>query len=85
MVTVQGHLLRIVGDGRNLSDRDGAECEQTDVEVPRTLAGKLWANQSYSGELVDWVKDKFGIELEIVKKCVGSLLVDALRQGRLTS
>jgi putative transposase len=31
---------------------------------------KLWADQNYSGELVEWVKEQFGIELEIVKKLV---------------
>ena len=29
---------------------------------------KIWADSSYSGKLLSWVKEAFGIDLEIVKR-----------------
>lgn len=77
-----GHPLRILGERKNLSGRDGAARGQVEAEVRLSLAGEWWANQSGSGELMGWIKGQVGIEREIAEECVDSVLADALRRVR---
>lgn len=67
LVDTQGFPLVVKVHAANIQDRDGA------VEVLAKAANKfsklslIWADGGYRGELVDWVKDYLGLNLEIVK------------------
>jgi transposase len=52
----------------NIQDRDGAKLVLKDVKRDHPLLEKVWADGAYRGELIGWVKQLTGIELEIVKR-----------------
>ena len=67
LVDSMGLLLRVLVQPADMYDGDGGkELLERYVRDFPTLK-KLWADSHYSG-LVDWARDKFGIELEIVRK-----------------
>jgi len=61
-------LLACVVHPGDIQDRDGAKLvlEKLGQRFPRLQ--KIWADQAYSGQLVEWVKDRWGWVLEIVKR-----------------
>jgi putative transposase len=68
LVDTDGRLLCVIVTPADLSDREGAECVLNAIAATLPRLAKLWADQNYAGELIEWVKDEFGLELEIVKK-----------------
>ena len=52
----------------DIQDRDGAKLVLADLigRMPRLV--RLWADGGYAGQLVDWVREQLGCELEIVKR-----------------
>jgi putative transposase len=52
----------------DIQDRDGARLvlEPLIGKLPRLR--KLWGDGGYAGQLVDWVRERTGWELEIVKR-----------------
>jgi putative transposase len=54
--------------GRNIQDRDGARQVLEKVNGTLSLLILIWADGSYFGQLVDWVKASCGWILEIVKR-----------------
>ena len=68
LVDTQGHLLAVLVHAADVNDREGARwLLQVARRYWRTLQ-KLWADQGYTGDLADWLRAEFGIELEIVAK-----------------
>ena len=64
-----GHLLAVLVEAANRGDRDGARWVFAWVRKRWPDLRKLWADQGYSGEdLADWLRDEYGIELEVVEK-----------------
>lgn len=55
-----------------VQDRDGARLvlDRLREKVAEALArlARIWADGGYGGELVDWVKEKLAVVLEIVKR-----------------
>ena len=65
-------ILGLVITPADVSDRAAAQpLIQAVVDEQERLA-KLWADQNYSGELVDWANGFENFELEIVKRPEGA-------------
>jgi transposase len=69
LVDTQGHLLAVVVEAAHRGDRDGARWLLAWVSKRWPELRKLWADHGYSGpELAAWLKEQYGIDLEIVEK-----------------
>ena len=68
VVDTLGLLLAVVVHAANVQDRDGAKLvlAQARARCPRLQL--LWADGNYAGQLIDWVREKCGWVLEIVKR-----------------
>jgi putative transposase len=68
LVDTLGLLLMVIVSSASLSDRDGAVqlFNATDGALPRLR--RVWADQNYAGELVEWVKRLFSFVLDIVRR-----------------
>jgi len=68
LVDTLGLLLVIVVLAANVQDRDGAKqvVAQAEGRFPRLRI--IWADGSYAGQLIGWVKQRTGWLLEIVKR-----------------
>jgi putative transposase len=67
-VDTLGHLLAVLVHAADVNDREGARwLLYVSRRWWRTLQ-KLWADQGYTGELGPWLREQYGIELEIVSR-----------------
>jgi putative transposase len=68
LVDTLGLVLLVVVLAANVQDRDGAKVlvERVQGRVPRLQI--IWADGSYTGPLVEWVKQRTGWLLQIVKR-----------------
>jgi len=68
LVDTLGLLLVLVVLAANVQDRDGAKqvVAQAEGRFPRLRI--IWADGSYAGQLIGWVKQRTGWLLEIVKR-----------------
>ena len=55
----------------DVNDREGARWVIVRACGPWRTLQKLWADQGYTGDLADWLREKYGIDLEIVLKAAG--------------
>ncbi len=68
LVDTLGLLLMVIVSSAALPDRDGAVqlFNATDGTLPRLK--RVWADQSYAGQLVEWVQHLFAFVLDIVRR-----------------
>jgi len=68
LVDTLGLLLMVIVTSASVADRDGAVqlFDATDGVLPRLK--RVWADQSYAGELVEWVHHFFAFVLDIVRR-----------------
>lgn len=68
LVDTLGLVVGVLVHEANIQDRDGAKKLLSKVinKLPRLQL--IWADGGYSGKLIDWVKSKFNLVLEIVKR-----------------
>jgi transposase len=68
VVDTEGHVLGVLVVPADWSEQEGGRAllAQLVPHLPRLL--KLWADQGYRGELVSWLRETFGVELEIVTR-----------------
>ncbi len=68
LVDTLGLLLMVIVTSASVADRDGAVqlFDATDGVLPRLK--RVWADQSYAGELVEWVHRFFAFMLDIVRR-----------------
>jgi len=52
----------------SIQDRDGAKLVLASLLGKTPRLKRLWADGGYAGQLVDWVREQLGCELEIVKR-----------------
>jgi putative transposase len=52
----------------DIQDRDGAKLVLASLLGKTPRLKRLWADGGYAGQLVDWVREQLGCELEIVKR-----------------
>ena len=64
----QGLLVDAVVHSASIQDRDGARILLRHAERAMGAIEKIYADGGYAGKLIGWVKKKFGIALEIVKR-----------------
>ena len=69
LVDTLGLLMKVIVTAGNVQDRDGAKrlLEGLPEEAMKRLK-LIWADGSYRGDLIDWVKNLFGWTLQIVEK-----------------
>jgi putative transposase len=67
-VDTDGRLLELAVLPADVQDREGAKRLLEKVKDRFLRLSHLWADGSYTGPLVEWVKQRFGWTLEIVKK-----------------
>lgn len=63
-----GFLLLSDVHPANEQDRDAAGPLLVDLTRAFPTLRHLWADAGYAGELVEWVRDELGLELEIVRR-----------------
>ncbi len=68
LVDTAGNLLNVVVHRANLPDRDGAYFVLEDITTLAPELQLIWADQAYTGALIDDVQSQHGITLEIVAK-----------------
>lgn len=68
LVDTQGLVLKVKATGAHLPERTGAKqlLEPLAGQFPRLQI--VWADQAFSGDMEDWVKQKLGCHLEIVRR-----------------
>lgn len=68
IVDCLGFILAIHVHPANIQDRDGAKPTMKKLEGLYPLLTLMLADGGYRGQLIDWVREEFGLELEIVKR-----------------
>lgn len=63
-----GLILKVIVHKADIQDRDGAKLLLDKAENFFSKLKLIWADGGYAGQLILWVKEKFNIELEIVKR-----------------
>src|SRR3954454_11631374 len=68
LVDTEGHVLGGLVVPADWTEQEGGRAllAQLVPHLPRLL--KVWADQGYRGELVTWLRETFGVELEIVTR-----------------
>jgi putative transposase len=68
LVDTEGLVLAVTVHEASIADRDGAKLLLEKVggdRLPRMQ--KIWADRGYNGQIGEWIKERFGWALEIVK------------------
>ncbi len=68
LVDPLGLLLKVVVHPANLQDREGARLVLAGVGRQFPRLGHLWADQAYTGQLLDWIAAELGWTVEIVQR-----------------
>jgi putative transposase len=69
LVDSDGRLLQVLVHPANIPEREGARMLLEELRFPPMRLKKIWADAGYSGpEFAQWVKQKHGVEVEIVSK-----------------
>jgi putative transposase len=68
LVDTLGLVLRVVVHPANLQDRDGARLVLTGLEQPFPRLHHLWADQAYTGKLLEWIEQELGWSVEVVER-----------------
>lgn len=68
LVDVEGHLLAVLVEAADRTDRDGARWLLRAFDQRWTTLQKLWADHAYNGDLAEWVRAAYGIDLEVVER-----------------
>lgn len=77
LVETEGLVIGVAVHEANIADRDGAKLlvEKVGDQLPRME--KLWADRGYNGKIGEWMKERLGWTLEIVKPPRGWVRVPA--------
>jgi putative transposase len=68
LVDTLGLLLKVVVHPANLQDRDGARLVLAGLQHAFPRLQHLWADQTYTGDLLEWIKTHLGWTVEIVER-----------------
>jgi putative transposase len=68
LVDTEGHLLAVIVHAADVDDREGARWLFAYVTPQWPQLRKVWADQDYTGDLAAWLRQQYGIDLEIVVK-----------------
>jgi len=68
LVDTHGHLLAVLVERADIADRDGARWVFQAIDHHWTALAKVWADQAYNGDLAEWLRAVYGIDLEVVER-----------------
>jgi putative transposase len=68
VVDTLGLLLKVVVHPANLQDRDGAQLVLAGLPERFPRLRHLWADQGYTGPLLDWISEHLGWTVEVVAR-----------------
>jgi putative transposase len=68
LVDTLGLLLKVIVHPANLQDRDGARLVLAGLKQTFPRLQHLWADQAYTGELLEWIQIHLGWTVEIVER-----------------
>ncbi|SDU42654.1 putative transposase [Desulfobacula phenolica] len=68
LVDVDGRIIGATVHEGNIQDRDGAKLLLEKLEDKYPSLKLIWADDAYSGKLIQWVKENIDLDLEIVKR-----------------
>ena len=68
LVDTLGLLLKVVVHPANMQDRDGAKLVLAHLRRQFPRLRHLWADQGYTGPIVDWIKEQLGWIVEVVER-----------------
>lgn len=68
LVDTEGNLLQVVVHRANIQERDGAYFVLDDIIDAYPRLQKIWADQAYTGDIIDTLRRRYNIILEIVAK-----------------
>jgi putative transposase len=68
LVDTLGLLLKVIVHPANVQDRDGARLVLAGLQQRFPRLRHLWADQAYTGLIVDWIKEHLGWTVEIVER-----------------
>jgi putative transposase len=83
LVDTEGHLLAVVVHAADVNDREGARGVFAYVAPRWPERRKAGADQGYTGELSAWLRQQYGIDLEIVAKAAAQVGFTALPRRRV--
>src|SRR5215203_5353579 len=67
LVYTEGLVLGAVVHEANIADRDGAKLLLAKISEGLPRMEKVWAERAYNGKIGEWIKERLGWTLEIVK------------------
>lgn len=68
LVDTMGLLLRVVVHPANVQDRDGARLVLAGLGQRFPRLHHLWADQGYTGKLLEWIEQELGWSVEVVER-----------------
>jgi putative transposase len=68
LVDTLGLLLKVVVHPANLQDREGAKLVLAGLQRRFPRLRHLWADQAYTGPILDWIKEQVGWTVEVVER-----------------
>jgi putative transposase len=68
LVDTQGHVLAVLVTAADMGDRAAARWLFRDHVGRWPTVRKVWADQGYTGDLADELRDQYGIDFEVVGK-----------------
>jgi putative transposase len=68
LVDTLGLLLKVVVHPANVQDRDGARLVLRGLQRRFPRLRHRWADQAYTGPLLDWIKQQVGWTVEVVER-----------------
>jgi putative transposase len=71
LVDTEGHLLAVLVEAADRTDRDGARWVFRAIDQRWTTLQKIWADHAYNGDLAAWLRAAYGIDLEVVEHAPG--------------
>jgi putative transposase len=67
LVDTEGLVIGAVVHEANIADRDGAKLLLAKISEGLARMEKVWAERGYNGKIGEWIKERLGWALEIVK------------------
>ena len=67
LVDTEGLVIGAVVHEANIADRDGAKLLLAKIGEGLPRMEKVWADRGYNGKIGEWIKERLGWALEIVK------------------
>jgi putative transposase len=67
LVDTEDLVIGVRVHGANIADRDGAKLLLAKIGAGLGRMEKVWADRGYNGKIGEWIKERLGWALEIVK------------------